>query len=65
MFVLFELCENSTITAIGGGFYNYNRGLAVACWTTDNYYPCSNLGISEGWLIFDFASLSLEVAWPI
>ncbi|KAK2162406.1 hypothetical protein LSH36_99g03009 [Paralvinella palmiformis] len=26
------------------------RGLAVACWTTDHYHPCSNLGvgISEG-----------------
>ncbi|KAK2148732.1 hypothetical protein LSH36_486g06051 [Paralvinella palmiformis] len=39
------------------------RGLAVACWTTDPYYPCSNLGvgISEGCFIFDFASLPLEV----
>ena len=29
------------------------RGLAVACWTTDNYHPCSNLGvgISEGYFI--------------
>ena len=35
------------------------RGLAVACWTTDHYHPCSNLGvgISEGCFIFDFASL--------
>ena len=31
------------------------RGLAVACWTTDHYHPCSNLGvgISEGCFIFD------------
>ena len=43
------------------------RGLAVAYWTTDHYHPCSNLGvgISEGCYIFDFASLSLEVARPI
>ena len=43
------------------------RGLAVACWTTDHYHPCSNLsmGISEGCFIFDFASLPLEVAQPI
>ena len=43
------------------------RGLAVACWTTDHYHPCSNLGvgISEGCFIFDFASLPLEVARPI
>jgi len=41
------------------------RGLAVACWTTDHYHPCSNLGvgISEGCFVFDFASLPLEVAW--
>ena len=43
------------------------RGLAVACWTTDHYHPCSNLGvgISEGCFIFDFASLPLKVARPI
>ena len=43
------------------------RGLAVACWTTDHYHPCSNLGvgISEGCFVFEFASLPLEVAWPI
>ena len=43
------------------------RGLAVACWTTDHYYPCSNLdvGISEGCFIFDFASLPLKVTRPI
>jgi len=43
------------------------RGLAVACWTTDHYHPCSNLGlgISEGCFIFDFDSLPLEVARPI
>ena len=43
------------------------RGLAVACWTTDHYHPCSNVGvgISEGCFIFDFASLFLEVARPI
>ena len=42
-------------------------GLAVACWTTDHYHPCSNLGvrISEGCFIFDFASLPLEIARPI
>jgi len=40
-------------------------GLVVACWTTDHYHPCSNLGvgISEGCLIFDLDSLPLEVAW--
>jgi len=43
------------------------HGLAVACWTTDHYHLCSNLGvgISEGCFIFDFASLPLEVARPI
>ena len=43
------------------------RGLAVACWTTDHYHPCSNLGvgISEGCFVFNFASLHLEVARPI
>ena len=43
------------------------RGLAVACWTTVHYHPCSDLGvgISEGCYIFDFASLPLEVARPI
>ena len=43
------------------------HGLAVACWTTDHYHLCSNLGvgISEGCFIFVFASLPLEVAWPI
>ena len=43
------------------------RDLAVACWTTDHYHLCSNLGlgISEGCSIFDFASLTLEVARPI
>ena len=43
------------------------RGLAVACWTTYQYHPCSNLGvdISEGCFIFDFASLPLDVARPI
>jgi len=40
------------------------RRLAVACWTTDHYHPCSDLGvgISEGCFTFDFASLRLEVA---
>ena len=43
------------------------RGLAVVCWTTDHYHPCSNLGldVSEGCFVFDFASLPLEVARPI
>ena len=43
------------------------RGLAVACWTTDHYHPCSNLGvgISEGCFIFDFSSLPSDVARPI
>jgi len=43
------------------------RGLAVACWNTDHYHTCSNrgVGISEGWFIFDFASLPLEVGRPI
>ena len=43
------------------------HGLAVACWTTDQYHSCSNLGvgISKGCFIFDFASLPLEVALPI
>ena len=32
------------------------RGLAVACWTTDHYHPCSNPGvaISEGCFVFHF-----------
>ena len=39
----------------------------VACWITDHYHPCSNLGVgmSEGHFIFDFTSLPLEVAQPI
>ena len=43
------------------------RGLAVACWTTDHYHPCSNpdVGISEGCFVFHFVSLPLEVARPI
>ena len=43
------------------------RGLAVACWTTDHYHPCSNpdVGISEGCFVFYFVSLPLEVARPI
>ena len=43
------------------------RGLAVACWTTDHYHPCSNLGvgISEGCFVFHFTSFPLEVARPI
>ena len=45
----------------------HHRCLAVACWTTDHYHPCSNLGAgtSEGCFIFDVASLPLEVARPI
>ena len=41
--------------------------LAVACWTTDHYHPCSNLGVgrSEGCFVFDYASLPLQVARPI
>jgi len=40
--------------------YGCLRGLAVACWTTDHYHPCSNLGMgtSEGCFICDFASLT-------
>jgi len=43
------------------------HGLLVACWTTDHYHLCSNLGvgISEGCFIFDFTSLHLGVTWPI
>ena len=43
------------------------RGLAVACWTTDHYHPCSNpgVGISEGCFVFHFVSLPLEVGRPI
>ena len=43
------------------------RGLAVACWTTEHYHPCSNpgVGISEGCFVIDLASLRLEVARPI
>ena len=39
------------------------RGLAVACWTTDHYHPCSNVGvgISEGYFIFDFALLPFSL----
>ena len=44
-----------------------HRRLAVTCWITDHYHPCSNIavGISEGCFIFDFAPLHLEVARPI
>ena len=43
------------------------RGIAVACWTTDHYHPCSNpgVGISVGCFVFHFVSLPLEVARPI
>ena len=43
------------------------RGLAVVCWTTDHYHPCSNpgVGISEGCFVFHFVSLPLEVTRPI
>ena len=43
------------------------HSLAVACWTTDHYHPCSNpgVGISEGCFVFRFVSLPLEVARPI
>ena len=43
------------------------RGLAVVCWTTYRYHPCSNLdvGISEGCFIVHFTSLPLEVARPV
>ena len=41
------------------------HGPVVACWVTDHYHSCSNLGvgISEG--CFISASLSLDVARPI
>jgi len=47
--------------------YGWLCGPAVACWITDHYHPCSNLGmgISEGCFILDFASLPLEVSRPI
>ena len=43
------------------------KNLAVVCWTTDHYHPCSNLsvGISEGCFILDFVSLPLELTQPI
>ena len=43
------------------------RGLAVACWTTYHYHPCSNpgVGISGGYFVFHFVSLALEIARPI
>ena len=43
------------------------RGLTVACWITNHYHRCSNLGvgISEGCFVFDFASLQLEVVRSI
>ena len=43
------------------------KSLAVACWTTDPYHPCSNLGVgvSDGCFVFDFAALPSEVARPI
>ena len=39
----------------------------IVSWTTDHYHLSSNLGvgISEGCVIFDLASLPLEVARPI
>jgi len=52
-----------------GGSASQGRlcGLAVECWTTDHYHPCSNpgVGISEGCFVFRFVSLPLEVAQPI
>ena len=42
------------------------RGLAVVCWTTDRYHPCSNLGVgmSDGCFGLDFTSLPLAAARP-
>ena len=43
------------------------RGVMVACWITDHYHPCLNLGVGipEGSFIIDFASLPLEVVRTI
>ena len=43
------------------------RGLAVACWTTDHYHPCSNtsVGISEGCFAFRFVFLPMEMVSKI
>jgi len=46
---------------------HYFLGLAVVCWTTDHYHPCSKLGmgLTEDCFIFDFASSPSEVTEPI
>ena len=59
----------SRVSSLTSLHYLWGRlhGLAVACWTTDYYHPCSNpgVGISEGCFVLHFVSLHLEVAWPI
>jgi len=62
--------QSSTIYWYGRSFQLGARSLrvlAVACWTTNHYHPCSNLGvgISEGCFVFHFVSLPLEVTRPI
>ena len=58
-----KLVEMSMIGINAGRVFSTSgrrlRRLAVACWTTDHYHPCSNLGvgISKGCFIFHFASL--------
>ena len=43
------------------------RGLAVACWTTDHYHPCSNIGvgISEGCFVITLGGRSAHLAYPV
>ena len=47
-----------TLAANNNTFRWRLRGLAVACWTTDHYQQCSNLGVGrpEGCFVFDFVS---------
>ena len=58
--------DHDTTTTTTTTNNNNNSGLAVACWTTDHYHPCSNpgVGISEGCFVFHPFSLPCAQKWP-
>ena len=60
-------CHTEFQITLGRNYFGRLSSLAVACWITGQYHPCSNLGVgkSEGCFVFDFASLPLEVARPV
>ena len=59
-FITFITLTNTTTTTTTIGRLH---GLAVECWSTDHYHPCSNLGvgISEGCFIFHHHRLLLKL----